>query len=53
VILLQVGVKGVQELGRMQVGDPNVQILAHPAVAGTLYLVRLPDQVQAWRFSIP
>jgi outer membrane protein assembly factor BamB len=53
VILLQVGPTEIREMGRMRVGDPNVQILAHPALADTLYLVRLPDQVQAWRFSIP
>lgn len=50
VLLLQIGSTGVKEIGRMQVGEPNVQILAHPALADTLYLVRLPDQVQAWRF---
>jgi outer membrane protein assembly factor BamB len=53
VLLLQVNAKGVQEIGRMRVGDSNVQILAHPAMVDTLYLVRLPDQVQAWRFPNP
>jgi hypothetical protein len=48
VLLLRIGKQGVDELGRLQVADPQAQILAYPAVAGKTFFVRLPDGVQAW-----
>jgi hypothetical protein len=39
----------VRELDRLQLGDENTQILSHGAMAGSMYLVRLADRLQAWR----
>jgi hypothetical protein len=40
---------GVRVLDRLRVGDENTQILAHGAMAGSMYLVRLPDRLEAWQ----
>jgi len=40
---------GVRVLDRMRVGDENTQILAHGAMAGSMYLVRLSDRLEAWQ----
>jgi len=54
-LLLQIGQRsgsdqgGVRELNRIRVGDDSVQILAHGAIAGSMYFVRLPDRLQAWQ----
>jgi len=41
----------VRELARMRVGDDSAQILAHGAIAGSMYFVRLPDRLQAWQLT--
>jgi outer membrane protein assembly factor BamB len=54
-LLLQIGQQTgsgqnvVRELDRMRVGDDSAQILAHGAIAGSMYFVRLPDRLQAWQ----
>ena len=57
-LLLQLSPEGVRQteekqglriLDRMKVGDANTQILAHGAIAGSVYLVRLADRLQAWQ----
>jgi outer membrane protein assembly factor BamB len=48
-LLVQVGQRDVRELDRLQLGDENTQILSHGAMAGSMYLVRLADRLQAWR----
>lgn len=54
-LLLQIGQQSgsnqnvVRELDRIRVGDDSVQILAHGAIAGSIYFVRLPDRLQAWQ----
>jgi hypothetical protein len=40
---------GVRVLDRLRVGDENTQILAHGAMAGSMYLVRLEDRLEAWQ----
>lgn len=47
-LLVQIGKFGARELDRLRVAEENVQILAHPALAGKTYWVRLPDSLQAW-----
>lgn len=51
-LLLEIGDSGVREIDRLQVGDANAQILAHGAMAGSIYLVRLADRLQAWQFPV-
>ena len=31
--------------------DDSAQILAHGAIAGSMYFVRLPDRLQAWQLT--
>jgi hypothetical protein len=51
VILLRVGDGEVEECGRLKLSAKSAQILAHPAISGTTYFVRLATGIQAWDLS--
>lgn len=48
-LLLEINNSGIRELDRLKVADDDAQILAHGAMAGSIYLVRLADRLQAWQ----
>ncbi len=51
VILLRVSEGKIEERGRLKLSAKSAQILAHPAISGTTYFVRLAKGIEAWDLS--
>jgi outer membrane protein assembly factor BamB len=52
VLLLRIDDREIEELGRLKVGAPDDQILAHPAISENVLFVRVADGIEAWRLSV-